>query len=78
MQRKTVNSSRIKSVGYQDGTLEIEFQGSGRVYQYTGSKVQDHYNGLMAAHENGDSVGRFFNQNIRHCPDTHYKEVKDE
>lgn len=77
MQRQEVSSTRIKSIGYQDGTLEIEFHGSGRVYQYTGPKVQEHYNGLVAAHANGESVGAYFDRNIRHCPDTAYKEVKD-
>jgi KTSC domain len=77
MQRQAVNSTRIKSVGYEDGTLELEFHGSGRVYQYTGSKVKEHYDGLMAAHSSGESVGRYFNQNVRHCPQTTYREVTE-
>ena len=75
MERQSVNSSQLKSVGHEDGVLEIEFS-NGAVYQYQGSKVKDHYDGLMAANAAGESVGRYFNQNIRKCPHTSYGKVK--
>lgn len=49
--RSLVSSSAIRSVGYQNGTLEIEFA-DGSVYQYTG---------LMSA----PSKGHYFNENIK-------------
>lgn len=58
--------------------MEIEFQGSGRVYQYTGPKVREHYDGMMNANKNGESVGAYFNSNVRHCPDTQYVEIKEQ
>ncbi|MFC1696873.1 KTSC domain-containing protein [Nanoarchaeota archaeon] len=56
MERTNVNSSNIKSIGYdeQNGILEIEFL-SGGIYQY--SKVsKETYNALM----NASSKGKFF------------------
>lgn len=53
MQRNPVPSSDVKSVGYADGTLEVEFQ-TGAVYRYL--KVpQEVYDSLCRA----PSVGRF-------------------
>jgi len=61
MHRVTVQSSVIASIGYSPGdkTLEVEFQ-TGRVYQYEGVPPKQHA-ALMAA----ESVGRYFNENIR-------------
>ena len=49
MQRKRVNSSRLRSVGYDEAsrTLEIEMS-NGQVFQYTGV-YPEVYRGFMAA-----------------------------
>jgi len=60
MNRVPVSSSNIKSIGYDNGTLEIEFN-AGAVYQYSDVDVIT-FNNLMEA----DSVGSFFTQNIKH------------
>ena len=61
MDRIAVQSSNIRSVGYNSGssTLEIEFN-SGRVYQYL-SVPKDEDERLMSA----SSKGRYFNNNIK-------------
>lgn len=61
MDRKNVNSSDLKSVGYDEKsqTLEIEFNGGG-IYIY--SKVpKEVYEHLMKA----DSHGKFFHRMIK-------------
>jgi hypothetical protein len=71
MQRTSVNSSsNIKSIGFENGVMEIEFAG-GRVYRYTGPKVQAHYDGLMSA----KSVGKYFANEVRFCPHTACEQV---
>ena len=47
MERISVSSSNIASVGWEDGILEVEFTNGG-VYQYQGVP-EDIYAGLMAA-----------------------------
>ena len=49
MQRKRVNSSKLRSVGYDEGTktLEVELS-NGQVYQYVGVYPEVHRR-LMAA-----------------------------
>ena len=61
MQRQIVESTSIKSVGYdpEEEVLEVEFQ-SGRVYQYIGVP-RDVYAGLLAAR----SKGRYFGEFVR-------------
>ena len=65
MQRIAVESSQIRSIGYEPngdqtrGTLEIEFK-QGWVYQYRNVPSEVHAD-LMAS----DSPGKYFNQNIR-------------
>ena len=59
MHRTPVNSSDLRSVGYEQGTLEVEFKG-GRIYQYF-DVTEDVYEGLM----NADSLGTYFNANIK-------------
>ncbi|MCB9468393.1 MAG: KTSC domain-containing protein [Candidatus Obscuribacterales bacterium] len=59
MKRKSVSSSNLKSVGYEDGTLEIEFK-NGRIYQYS-DVPKEIYDELMTA----DSLGIYFNSEIR-------------
>lgn len=61
MERKTVSSSNIHSIGYDSSelVLEVEFHKSG-VYRYHG--VPDHvYEELKSA----TSVGTYFNQFVK-------------
>ena len=62
MYRTTVNSSNIRSIGYdaQSATLEVEFT-SGDVYQYF--NVPDHFYQHFL---NVSSHGQFLNDNIRY------------
>lgn len=61
MIREPVNSSNLRSVGYDEEfkILEIEFK-QGRIYQYNNVPLT-HFMGLM----NAASKGRFFAQYIR-------------
>jgi hypothetical protein len=61
MERTPVTSSNLKSVGYdpQTQTLEIEFT-SGAVYQYVNVPPEIHQALIKA-----DSLGRYFNDNIK-------------
>lgn len=65
-----VSSSNIKSIGIEEGVMEIEFFG-GRVYRYTGPKVQAHYDGLTSA----KSIGKYFANEVRFCPETACEQV---
>lgn len=62
MQRKSVNSSNLSSVGYDEGTqvLEIEFHGGG-IYRYSGVP-KDEYENMMAT----KSPGQYFRARIEH------------
>lgn len=61
MQRTSVQSSSLHSVGYEEETktLEIEFN-NGSVYRYYGVPFSV-YQGLMSA----PSHGKYFHQHIR-------------
>ncbi len=59
MQRQFVNSSNIRSVGYENNTLEIQFN-DGSIYQYHGVS-QDRYYGLLSA----GSGGKYFHNFIK-------------
>jgi KTSC domain len=61
MDRKSVSSSNIASIGYDSSsqTLEVEFHG-GSVYQYSGVP-QEVYDGLMGA----SSHGKYLNEYIK-------------
>jgi preprotein translocase subunit SecB len=61
MQRKSVKSSNIASVGYDAArnVLEIEFK-TGGVFHYAGVS-QKQYDSLIAS----ESVGKFFHGHIR-------------
>ncbi|HQD26546.1 MULTISPECIES: KTSC domain-containing protein [Methanoculleus] len=61
MQRQAVESTNIKSVGYdpEDEVLEVEFH-SGGVYHYVGVPAEV-YEGLL----NARSKGRYFGDFIR-------------
>ena len=56
---KRVDSTNLARVGYESGTLQIEFK-KGEVYQYF-NVPENIYNGLMLA----GSHGEYFNENIR-------------
>lgn len=73
MNRTPVSSSNIRSVGFEGGEMEIEFS-NGRVYRYTGPKVEAHYKGLMAA----DSIGKYFGVQVRPCQQTQARLVTDD
>ena len=59
--RQSVRSSSLVSVGYSQGTrtLEVEFRGN-RVYRYS-AVPQTVYDGLMQA----SSIGSYFHEHIR-------------
>lgn len=59
MNRQFVNSSDIRSVGYENNTLEIEFH-SGGVYQYHGVP-RARFVGLVSA----TSCGKYFHAYIK-------------
>ena len=54
MNRQFVTSSNIRSIGYENNTLEIEFNNGG-IYQYHGVS-QNRYFGLISA----SSCGKYF------------------
>lgn len=62
MERQPINSSSLASVGYDPSseTLEIEFIGSGRVYEYY-NFPSFMYERLLEA----PSAGAFFNTEIK-------------
>lgn len=59
MRREPVSSESLREVGYEDGTLEVEFT-TGTVYRYF-DVPERVYDELMAA----ASKGTFFNAQIR-------------
>lgn len=59
MRRRPVNSSSVRSVGWSDGTLELEYV-NGDVYQYF-EVPQPTYAALMAA----SSIGAYVNKHIK-------------
>ncbi len=59
MKRQNVTSSDIRSIGYENGILEIEFN-SGGIYQYTGVPLET-YKRLMSA----SSHGTYFHAHIK-------------
>lgn len=65
MRRARVDSSVLRSVGYDDqGTLEVEFH-NGHIYHYFVVPKAVHQE-LMSS----PSLGRYFNEHIRnHYPD---------
>lgn len=65
MIRTPVKSGNIRSIGFENGAMQIEFT-NGKVYNYTGPKAKAHYDGIMQA----ESKGSYFYKHIRHCTDT--------
>lgn len=59
MTRTSVSSTAIKSIGYEGGTLEVEFA-NGRVHQYAGVSQAD-FDAFLAA----DSKGKHFGKHVR-------------
>ena len=59
MDRESVKSSYLKSVGYENGILEIEFM-TGAVFEYYGIPAS-----LYVELMNAESPGRFFIDNIK-------------
>ena len=61
MTRKSVESSNLRSVGYDEFllVLEIEFK-SGAVYRYYGVPAEVHDELI-----NAESVGKYFNANVK-------------
>lgn len=70
MERLVVKSSNIQSIGYADGVMHIEFRG-GRLYSYTGPRVDAHYKALMQA----ESIGKYFAANVRDCRETICRQI---
>lgn len=65
MKRLPVRSSNLASVGYDptSSTLEVEFN-SGDIYQYFEVPAKIHA-GMLAAAEQGASVGQYFDRNVK-------------
>ena len=59
MERKTVSSTNISSIGYENGILEIRFRNGG-TYQYYGVP-ESVYHSLM----NASSKGRYLERYIK-------------
>ncbi len=61
MDRQSVSSANLSSVGYNESTeiLEVQFQ-NGSIYQYHGVPKETH--GQLV---NAKSVGSFFSSNIK-------------
>ena len=64
MNRQYVSSSDIASIGYENGTLEIEFH-SGGIYQYL-NVPERIYNNLI----NSTSYGKYFHNYIKNSYST--------
>lgn len=58
MIRQPVASKHIKSIGYEDDVLEIEFS-NGSVYQYQGEPAREHFDKLMQSESKGKYFGKF-------------------
>jgi hypothetical protein len=59
MNREYVNSSTVVSVGYFDGTMEVEFK-KGEIYQYYGVPIEVYENLFKS-----ESVGKYFAKEIK-------------
>jgi len=59
MMRKPVNSTNIRSVGYDGSTLEVEFHGGG-IYQYN-NVPRHHYEHMI----NYTHPGTYFAANVK-------------
>ncbi len=70
MKREPVESSAIKSIGYNEDKklLEVQILETGRIYQYKEVPLEE-YLDFLDAH----SLGKYYNMNIKEKYD--YKEV---
>lgn len=59
MERKLVGSSNIRAIGWENGTLEVEFS-NGKVYSYP-DVPEDEYKALTSA----SSIGSHFHHRIK-------------
>ena len=59
MERQSVSSSNLKSIGYENAILDIEFKNED-VYRFS-NVPKDIYEALM----NAESHGKYFNEHIR-------------
>ena len=59
MLRTNVSSSNIRSIGFENGTLEVQFT-SGEIYQYFNVPESVHRGLMLAA-----SHGQYFDSNIK-------------
>lgn len=77
-----VSSSQLFSFAFENGVLEIIFNGKGGVpgskYQYTGDTAKQHADGLLKAHTEGGSVGSYFIRNVKSDKSLAYKRIVDE
>lgn len=64
MKRTDVVSTRIKSIGWEHGILEVEFRRTEAVYQYENVPYEV-YCGILTA----KSSGQYFGTNIVNNPD---------
>lgn len=65
MKRIPIASSNIRSIGFENGEMHVEFA-NGRVYSYTGARVEEHYRAIMRA----ASAGSYLASHIRTDPST--------
>jgi KTSC domain len=56
-------SSTIEAIGHEDGKLSVRFKG-GAVYDYEDFPANLHLS-WIAAHENGESAGKFFHRWVK-------------
>jgi KTSC domain len=64
MQRTPVTSSNLKSVGWANNTLEVEFQ-DGSIYHYANVPASKHAALMAEDTRQGGSVGKHFYSQIR-------------
>jgi hypothetical protein len=64
MTRHAVNSSNLKNVGWENGTLEVEFH-SGDIYQFSNVSAAKHAALMAENNKPKGSVGAHFARNIR-------------
>ena len=64
MERQSVTSSNIKSLGWKNNTLEVEFH-DGSIYQYTGVPASKHAALVAESGKEKGSVGSLFHRTIK-------------
>jgi hypothetical protein len=63
MNRISVSSSNVSSVGFENGVLEVEFHG-GRIYRYFGVP-ENVFNNLLRASSKGTFLNNFIKNRYR-------------